>query len=302
MGPPLPPALNLPNRVTDLTVVQRGSKLVVHFTMSQMTTEAMPIKDAPEVDLRVGASGPKFDLPQWVEHARRAPEQKSPTDYELPIEGLIGKDVVVAVRLLNDRGKDAGWSNFVALRVTAPVARPENFAVRATAQGVELSWSGASAPLYRIYRKGETGEFAPLGDTTKSPYVDTTAEYLKPYTYFVQGVQKTGETSTESEASDSVSITAIDVFPPAVPTHLGAIAGTRSVELSWDRNTEPDLAGYRLFRSTGTGPFEPIGDKLPGPNYSDRAVKSGVYHYAVSSVDLLGNESARSAPIDVTVP
>ncbi len=302
IGPPLPPALNLPNRVTDLTAAQRGSNLVIHFTMSRMTTEALPIKDPPEVDLRVGVSGTRFDLPQWLANAVRVQASQGAASYQLPTAGFAGKNVVVAVRLLNDRGRDAGWSNFVALAIAEPIARPERLSARATANGVELAWLGDSAPLYRIYRKGETGEFAPLADAPKSPYVDTTAEFGKSYTYFVQGVRKSGDTASESEASESVTITPKDTFPPTVPSHLSAIAGTRSVELSWDRDTEPDLAGYHLFRGASDGSLQPIGGNLPSANYSDRAVPSGRYRYAVSAFDLLGNESPRSPSIEVIVP
>ena len=302
MGPPLPPALNLPNRVTDLTAVQRGSKVVIHFTMSQMTTEAMPIKDPPDVDMRIGVSAPQFNQQQWLEHSERLPVRKNPTEFEVSTADFVGKDVVVAVRLLNDRGKAAGWSNFVALQVTAPVPRPEKLAAQATAQGVQLTWSGDVAPLYRVYRKGDIGDFAPLGDTPRSPYIDTTAEFLKTYTYFVQGVKKTGDTATESEVSDNVVITPQDIFPPAGPANVKAIIGSKSVELSWDRNTESDFAGYRIFRALNDGPFELLADKVPGASYSDRAIKPGRYRYAVSAFDLLGNESVRSPAIDALVP
>ena len=38
---------------------------------------------------------------------------------------------------------------------------------------------------------------------------------------------------------------------------------------------------------------------VEAPNYSDRRVASGKrYRYAISAVDLLGNESARSQPVE----
>jgi fibronectin type 3 domain-containing protein len=95
----------------------------------------------------------------------------------------------------------------------------------------------------------------------------------------------------------------VDTFPPAVPANVKAIVGTRSVEVSWSRDTESDLAGYRVFRSAEGGPFTLVADKLTSPSYSDRAVKSGArYRYAVSAFDQNQNESARSNPIDVVVP
>ena len=310
IGPPLPPALNLPNRVTDLNAVQRGSRIIIQFTMSKMTTEAMPIKDAPEVDVRVGVSGPKFDERTWLEHAVRLPVGTKHTYFETSAMPFTGKDVVIAVRLVNDRGKDAGWSNFVAIPVTDTVGRPEHLSAQAVAQGVELSWSGSDAPLFRAYRKdlapttGVAGDFAPLGDTKQSPYIDATAEFGKPYTYFVQGLQRTGSgKESESEVSDFVNITPVDKFAPAVPTGLHAIIGTRTVELSWDRNAEPDLGGYHVFRADGVGTLAPVPDKLAAPSYSDHAVKSGGrYRYAVSAYDLNGNESPRSAVIEALVP
>jgi len=36
---PLPPLANIPARVTDLAAVQRGGKLIVQFTVPQLTTE-----------------------------------------------------------------------------------------------------------------------------------------------------------------------------------------------------------------------------------------------------------------------
>lgn len=310
LGPPLPPALNLPNRITDLNAVQRGSRIIIQFTMSKMTTEAMLIKEAPEVDVRVGVSGVEFDERAWLEHAIRLPVGTKHTYFETSAIPFIGKDVVIAARLINDRGKDAGWSNFVALPIMDTVGRPERLSARAVAQGVELNWSGSNAQLFRVYRKdlapttGVVVDFAPLGDAKQSSYVDATAEFGKPYTYFVQGLQRTGSgKETESEVSDSVNITPVDTFAPAVPTGLHAIIGTRTVELSWDRNMEPDLGGYHVFRAVGDGEFAAVPDKLVAPSYSDHEMKSGGrYRYAVSAYDLNGNESARSTVIEVLFP
>ena len=89
--------------------------------------------------------------------------------------------------------------------------------------------------------------------------------------------------------------------PPAPPAGLNAATAPNSIEISWEGNTEPDLAGYRVYRSTGAGPFEKIGD-LVVPSYSDRAVEHGkTYRYAVSAIDKSGNESARSGPVEATL-
>ena len=82
-----------------------------------------------------------------------------------------------------------------------------------------------------------------------------------------------------------------DTFPPAVPAGLSAVPGSRSIELVWERNTEKDLASYRVFRDG-----KQVAEGLTAPAYSDRDVKPGTkYTYQVSALDNAGNESAKIA-------
>jgi hypothetical protein len=303
IGEPLPPALHLPTRVSDVSAVERGSRIIVQFTMPKTTTEGLPLKDPPETELYIGASGGTFDQHAWAETALRITDDTGKQRFEIPIKDFVGKNVAIALRLKNDRGHDAGWSNFVQLPVTSTVGRPENVTPESTAQGIRLTWTG-SAPLFRVYRKDTAdSDFAPLGDTAALSYVDTTAEYAKPYQYFVQGLQKSGDQISESDVSDTVSYTASDTFPPAVPSGLRTIVGTKTVELSWNRNTEPDLAGYRVYRAEGDGPSQVVAAALTGPSYSDHDVKSGGrYRYRVLAFDQVGNPSDLSAPVEAQVP
>jgi fibronectin type 3 domain-containing protein len=94
--------------------------------------------------------------------------------------------------------------------------------------------------------------------------------------------------------------TARDEFPPSPPGGLTAVAGIGTIELAWDRSPEPDVAGYRVFRSTSDAPPESVGQLTRAAAFSDRDVKAGVvYRYSVSAVDEKGNTSAPSAPVTV---
>ena len=105
----------------------------------------------------------------------------------------------------------------------------------------------------------------------------------------------------ESDISDTLSITPKDEFPPAVPVGLTASPGVKTIELSWERNTEPDFKGYRVYRSIDNGPFERIADMIEGPVFSDRNVEAGKhYRYAVSAVDQSGNESKQGEAVEIT--
>ena len=76
------------------------------------------------------------------------------------------------------------------------------------------------------------------------------------------------------------------------------MAGARGVEVVWDRNAEKDLAAYRLYRNG-----QRVGGDLTTPAYSDQAAQAGLkYQYQVSSIDVAGNESAKSTVSEVEVP
>jgi fibronectin type 3 domain-containing protein len=103
----------------------------------------------------------------------------------------------------------------------------------------------------------------------------------------------------------SVPVTAVaaDVFPPASPTGLIAVAGVSTVELAWDRNPEPDLGSYRVYRRAGNEQFTVLADAVEGVAYTDRQVQAGItYSYQITALDKSGNESRPSADASAVVP
>jgi fibronectin type 3 domain-containing protein len=103
-----------------------------------------------------------------------------------------------------------------------------------------------------------------------------------------------------------LQIDSADVTPPAVPAPT-ATSGDGSVSLTW--TAVPDAGSYRVYRSTTT----PVPTTTPlaeptGTSYADNAVTNGTtYHYVVTALDAVGNESAASSdligtPADATAP
>src|SRR5580704_14890140 len=116
IGEPLYPALNIPTRVTDLTAVERGDRIEINFTIPPLTTEGLAIKEIGGVELRVGPiPGTAFNLSNWANAANRVdlqpPEKPGPVHAESPVRGFVGKDLVVAVRVANAKGRNSEWSN-----------------------------------------------------------------------------------------------------------------------------------------------------------------------------------------------
>lgn len=306
VGEPLPPALNLPQRVTDLSAVENGVRIVVQFTSPTHTTEGLLIRTPLTAELRVGTATAPLQPETWARDAKvvdEIPAGEPVTKYVFPAAEWIGKTVVIGVRVSGANGRAAGWSNLVPLFVVAPLEVPAGLTAQASPQGVRLTWRGSS-PRYRIYRRsGEDTRSTMLGEAEKPEYLDATSDYGKTYHYAVQGMQATGDVRAESGISEETAITPQDTFPPAIPVGLAALASTGSIELVWERNTEPDLAGYRVYRAEVPGPFARLTEAQQPPSFSDRKIEPGkTYRYAVSAVDQLGNESQMCSPVEIKAP
>jgi hypothetical protein len=232
-----------------------------------------------------------------------------------------------AVETLNSRGRSAGLSNQVEVPLAPTLPPPADLAAEVTADGVVLTFTSVlhepPAPKLRytcrLYReqKGSTtpvlvGEVQP-GAAPQTRLVDRSPEWQKTYRYWVTVVtlvQRDGQPEGEVEGDNSAPVTvfANDVFPPAVPIGLQAVFSSVGqqpfVDLTWAPNTDADLAGYNVYRREENSAWIRINNALvPTPAYRDANLAAGrTYFYAVTAVDVHGNESARSPETQEAVP
>ena len=95
-----------------------------------------------------------------------------------------------------------------------------------------------------------------------------------------------------------------DVTPPASPQGLTATPGSGSIALAWTANTEADLRGYNVYRSTSS----PVAQGAPlnvapltTTGFIDNSVSAGTtYYYVVTAVDLSGNSSPPSGEVSAS--
>lgn len=186
---------------------------------------------------------------------------------------------------------------------------PVSVAAAIKPEGVVLTWSAPKASItgnakvrvagYNIYRGDLTSPInaSPVSQTT---YTDTPT--YGTYEYRVTAVASPGVPRIESDPSDAVSAAFKDLVPPPEPAGLAALVETKAVRLVWDAVEAPDLAGYKIYRTEGTGEKElkPVLtiSLTPAPitvtNFRDTTVNIGIsYFYEVTSVDKSGNESKR---------
>ncbi len=307
VGEPLPPLMNVPGRGENLAAVQRGSNIIVHFALPTLTTEGQVLKQSVRLDLRIGAKpAGQFQAAAWAAGAKAVgggTTANGVAEYRIPAAEWAGKEVAITVRIVGANGRDAGWADPATLTVVAPPEQPRDLRAEAVPQGVRLTWQGAGS-AFAIFRRGkEDKDYAALGRSTSTEWIDATAEFGKPYSYLVQAVAKAGAGEAQSELSREASITPLDTFPPAAPAGLTAVPSTASIELVWEHGTEPGLVGYRVYRAAGNAAFERIGDTQELAAYSDHKIEAGkTYRYQVTAVKKNGMESAPSAPVEAATP
>ena len=132
-----------------------------------------------------------------------------------------------------------------------------------------------------------------------------------PGIYYIYGVAydyKLGRTSRYGDIKIQIYH---DTIPITIPKGLSAFAGYDTVQLKWNKNSESDLLGYNIYRSTNNISFDMIDNVYGFPAdtfYIDTSiVNKGYYWYKITAVDTNKNESKYSntvnaRPGDFTTP
>ena len=192
---------------------------------------------------------------------------------------------------------------------TTPPPVPGGLGATGGDSQVGLSWSAVAAgdlAGYNVYRATASG--GPWTKLTASP-VDATsysATGLTNGTTYYFAITSVDNASNESAKSSNASATPTatpDTTPPPVPGGLGATDGDGHVGLSWSAVAAGDLAGYNVYRATASGgPSAKLtASPVVATSYSATGLTSGTqYWFAVTSTDVTGNESARSASATAT--
>ncbi len=108
-----------------------------------------------------------------------------------------------------------------------------------------------------------------------------------------KGPNSTTITVTSGGISRTVSVT-LTLNPPA----------SSSVTLTWNGNTEKDLAGYKVYRATSSGAYGAPIAAIPGntTSYTATGLQFGTtYFFVVTAYDIAGNESAYSNEVSKSI-
>ena len=229
--------------------------------------------------------------------------------------------VLYAVRLVAKSGERLPFSKIVRLNVTSKVSRPiELLSATPNQDAVTVTWKPSDANLdgtqpanllgYNLYRiEGQNGAVlinkSPVADDR---YSDGTFKFGSAYKYFVRAVHSTDAGLTESDPSNQISLTPVDVFPPAPPSAITIAASPKAISIFFAFNQESDIAGYRIFRSEDgeldkSKWLELSKSPIKTTTFQDESVTTGkTYFYFILAVDSVGNLSDPSEVVSETVP
>ncbi|HLH09926.1 MAG TPA: fibronectin type III domain-containing protein [Terriglobales bacterium] len=345
-GAPQAPSLNLPKPVDDFSAVRKGDKVFLSWTPAHQTTDhenirhpgvtevCRGVRDFPLIrcDQKVGEV--HSQIAHWT-HAEQVPKATFTDTLPPELEQQNPEAFAIyAIDDLNPRGNSAGLSNQVEIPLAPTLPPPQTIEAQVTPEGPELHWTAPKNVRqpdklkfsYRIYRRlapgsaqpatakrGEliVGEF-PWNGEQEITFVDHSFEWEQKYVYDVTTVTQfrgpLGQPEqVEGDDSPSVTVDVHDIFPPAVPTGVQAVAsgvGQKPfIDLTWAPNLESDLAGYNVFRHEEGAPVKINKELVKSPSFRDDNVLPGHrYYYSVSAVDLRGNESGRSAETSEAIP
>jgi hypothetical protein len=334
------PSLNLARPAEDLTASRKGNEVKLDWTLPTKNTDRtlVQLKHLSDTLIcrqlgtalmsschQVGETAP----PKSPQRKKGDPDPKIRMTYTDTLPELMEQEspagfAIYAVEVMNDRFRSAGLSNQLTIPLAPTIAPPPQLSAEVSADGVRMSWSGGVVPpapagltyRYRIERRpAGSGGYIGLNDVEPAEdgsYLDPTAGWETKYEYRITTVTEVHanghDASVEGDDSAPTEVYTRDVYPPAQPGGLQAVFSSVGqkpfVDLTWAPNLETDLAGYNVFRRSNGGEWQKLNtDPVKVPSFRDENVQLGTrYQYAVSSVDLRGNESQRSAETSEVVP
>lgn len=344
-GPPVAPERRLPAAVQDLSAAVVGEGVRLSWTLPRIRVDRSPLSDLrrAEVHRRLetgeraepprpailtfgGLFGGPSTLPGFERVANIVLAEPAPavvvggqvtyTDAQGLAFGRRYTYVVVAV---DAQGRPSPPSNRVPVLLAAPPRPPTGLTARPGDREVRLTWTPPGSLetgtpiegrlLYQVFRatSPEARPSRPLNpEPISTPsYVDLAVQNDATYHYAIRALL--GPTGPASRLSDVVSAIPEDTTPPAQPRGLVAVAAGTTIRLAWEAGSDPDLAGYRVYRSTTPGRgYQPLTPApQPATTYADADVRPGqTYYYVVTAVDRArrANESIPSPEASATLP
>lgn len=323
-GPVQAPLVLVPQPVETLKAFQRGARIILEWTNPASYIDGRPLAGIAGVEIwmeeKAETSSDEPGTPAERGFASRAkrvgeisPPINAPNSSFLYIPGAADwqrKTFVFAVRVRDMKRRFSEFSSEASVKVQPVPLPPQKIQADVFSDRVEVRWDapeenfdGSKPPAtkgYNVYRIDSDGRVWRLNSALlpSATFADLDFLFDRTYRYMVRAAASESEPYLESDDSPAVEVLPKDHFAPAVPSGLSAMKGPDFITLIWDANQEKDLAGYNVWRKEEGQAGYVCLTKLPilENTFTDKTIeKNKRYEYAISAVDTLGNESAKSA-------
>lgn len=222
-------------------------------------------------------------------------------------EGLTRFTMLESRDRFNNRGTNVNSGANITLYATTPPAPsvPGSLTGKTFKGGeVKLAWLPVTdASGYNLYRQSQTDP-APVKIATIPAPAAAWSETIAIDGSYRYSISSLGLLNSESSQSDQISVTT-DATPPPTPHSLTLTMTGNGIKGEWQAGAGEAAAYYRLYRSdspidsiSGLNPVATV-KELSGFDPSPDKTKR---HYAVTSLDSIGNESAPAIAPEVTFP
>ena len=192
-----------------------------------------------------------------------------------------------------------GVATLATLAITP--APPDDFVLRDAGIG------GALEAVWILNPEPDLAGYKLFWSTASRTYTDSVT-LGRVTSYRISGLQNGTRYFATISAFDSVGHeggrapeqSAVPGAIPAAPSGLAALPFYFGMRLTWQRNTERDLDGYNLYRSTTPGGnYQKLNTTLlPDSAYRDSSLLSDtMYYYVVTAMDTSRNESPYSMEV-----
>ncbi|GAH66538.1 unnamed protein product, partial [marine sediment metagenome] len=189
--------------------------------------------------------------------------------------------------------EEANIDDVLIITDSTPPEAPTGLGATPGDTEVSLDWNDNTTDPdldgYNVYRSEiQGGPYSQVNGSLveTSDYTDIGLTNDVTYYYVVTAVDLG---NNESSYSSEVSAIPADAAP-AAPTGLVATAGDEEISLDWNDNSEGDIDGYNIYRSTDSGgsptPYAKINASLVAlSQYTDTGLYGGgTYYYVVTAV------------------
>ena len=303
--------------MTDAEMVKRGTKVASVAVKSPRNPNDAVEKEEPaeNAEPAIGDGLDQGSSTAIEEQVTASLLEAYPTEGPVLGPGLTQRTYIgVGVDRKGHRGR---FSKRVSVPLELPPAPPPPINITYDEKTIVITWkpidvgvpgervlpSRSFGPLfpelvYNLYDAG-TGQLVNDKPVRENGYEDKRMSWGTNRCYLVRAVAFVAKLPIESEPTGPTCEMLVDRFPPAPPKGVNAVATEGAINLIWDPNTEPDLAGYYVLRAIGDEPLQRItSEPVTEASFFDSVQRGLHFTYAVQAVDKAGNASEPSKRVE----